>query len=190
MAIVWWNHEAAIASKKEEWRIAIEQCGAAVTTARDHAPWLPSFDPDDINDVGTDPDGSTAAVLRGVTLLVNNLENFLPSVVNFSRQYTIHNTDIDASDVARLLDISVDHIEPASEALSKAARRAADGEPRDGVRVDFESIQRVFHEQAEALQKWKAKHRQDIETKLAEKNPAKLASASDAIMNIATLLGK
>lgn len=60
----------------------------------------------------------------------------------------------------------------------------------DGVTIDLESIQRVFNEQATVLQKWKEKHRKDIEAKLVEKSPAKLASVADAIENIINILSK
>lgn len=48
----------------------------------------------------------------------------------------------------------------------------------------------MFGEQAAGLQKWKEKHREDIEVKLVEKSPAKLASVADAIENIAKVLRK
>jgi hypothetical protein len=91
----------------------------------------------------------------------------------------------------QLLDSAVDLIEPASQALAEAAKSAARNKrPKDAVKVDLESIQRVFDEQAAVLQKWKEKHRQDIEVKLVEKSPAKLASVADAIENIASVLRK
>jgi hypothetical protein len=93
--------------------------------------------------------------------------------------------------VTRLLDISVDLITPATEAFSKATKDAtADTRSRDDPIVDLESIQRVFEEQSAQLQKWKVKHREDIVLKLAENNPAKLASVADAVENIAKVLGK
>ncbi|KAI0872174.1 hypothetical protein GGS24DRAFT_508996 [Hypoxylon argillaceum] len=97
--------------------------------------------------------------------------------------------DLLASEVVRLLDASVDLIEPASHALTEAANLAVRNKrTTDGVTIDLELIQRVFDEQATVLRKWKEKHRKDIEVKLVEKSPAKLASVADAIENIINIL--
>lgn len=191
---VWWWQERNIAASQLEGHITaqqeahtmLQQCAAAVTSARANAPWLPVFEPIDIEAHGGNPNLLTEAVFETIKIHVDNLVNCLPSVVNFSRQYFTREPEIQAPDVARLLDICVDSIAPASIALSKAAHSAT----VDDGSIDFESIERVFDEQAKARQKWREKHRQDIETRLAENNPAKLASAADSIGNIAVILGK
>ena len=108
-------------------------------------------------------------------------------MIEFCRQWRTQFDDVDASDVVALLDISVDLIAPAAEVLSKV-EPPSKVEPRS--RIDIESISRVFDEQASVLRKWKDKNRHTIETKLVSQSPAKLASAANAVGNIAKLLSK
>jgi hypothetical protein len=175
-----------------ERRTALESYAAAIYQVYVEIPKLPQVGTDDLLDATTsNPAESTKAVLRTIELVIRNLGNILPSIVSFTRQHTVQSESIAASDVTRLLDISVDLITPATEAFSKATKDAtADTRSRDDPIVDLESIQRVFEEQSAQLQKWKVKHREDIVLKLAENNPAKLASVADAVENIAKVLGK
>jgi hypothetical protein len=188
----WWAPKARRPTMDIERRTALESCAAAIYQVYVEIPKLPRVGTDDLLDATTsNPAESTKAVLRTIELVIRNLGNILPSIVSFTRQHTFQSESIAASDVTRLLDISVDLITPATEAFSKATKDAmADTRSRDDPIVDLESIQRVFEEQSAQLQKWKVKHREDIVLKLAENNPAKLASVADAVENIAKVLGK
>ena len=187
---VWWRLEHDAVSTEAERRV-FKQCSAAVIAARMDAPWLPAFDLEGVADVSGDAKKLAKSVLKSIELPVKNMATCLPAMVEFTRQFKVMNADITASDVTRLLDISADLIKPASDALQMAATRQTAGEePKGGDKIDFDSIQRVFHQQARVLLAWKTKHEQDIEIKLAEGNPAKLASVADAVGNIARFLGE
>ncbi|KAJ4181693.1 hypothetical protein NW755_010962 [Fusarium falciforme] len=93
-----------------------------------------------------------------------------------------------AKDVKELLEASVKMIRPGSEALSRAAE-VAKAQPDESTLVDTKSITEVFNRQAAYLEKWAEKHKQDIQTKLANESPAKFASVADTVERIAYYLG-
>lgn len=174
-----------------EWPVVLARCSSTMERIRTELPSLPEVGMEDFTKTSRDTAGSTVAALRTVELCIRTLRNCVFSTVRFAREYPIQIEDLHASDVVWLLDVSVDLIEPASQALTKAAKLAARNKrPKDTVNLDLELVQRVFGEQAAVLQKWKEKHREDIEVKLVEKSPAKLASVADAIENIAKFLRK
>lgn len=192
----WWESLADPASRDSDWHVTLEMCSQAVLKAHENATWLPYFNPGDIGgngDIGDKANHARAqqAVVNTTELLIDNLVNCLPSIISFKRQYTVTDSEISASDVTQLLDISETLIEPAHEALEKARKDGSwpSDQPEKDT-VDFESIQRVFEEQTRALRMWKSKHREDVEIKLADRNPAKLASVADTIGNLAAILGE
>ncbi|KAI1328468.1 hypothetical protein F5Y16DRAFT_398399 [Xylariaceae sp. FL0255] len=187
--LVWWANNVEEKSLQDEWHVVLARCTAAIEQVHSELPGLPEVGMDDFSKTKRDAAGSTKAVLRTVELCIRTLRNCLPPTINFARAYPIQIEDLPASEVARLLDVSVDLIEPAAQAFKKAVGSTArKKEPKDVVEVDLDSIYNVFNAQAAILQEWKDKHRQDIELKLGENSPAKLASIADAIENITSVL--
>jgi hypothetical protein len=86
--------------------------------------------------------------------------------------------------------MSVDLIAPAAKVLSQIDVNSSSSGSESKPRLEMESINRVFDEQASVLRKWKDKNRHTIETKLVSQSPAKLASAANAVGNIAKLLSE
>ncbi|KAK7408679.1 hypothetical protein QQX98_009147 [Neonectria punicea] len=187
--LVWWQQEISDKSTDGELHILLSQCADAMMEAKQDFPWLQTSEPGDIKVPRSDIDGLTGAALEIVQLLVNNLATCLPSIVDFCRKR--QRSEISAADVAEMLQLSVELIEPASEALSQAAANArADSTSTDESKVDFDHIRSVFDKQSAELTKWREKHGQDIVAKLAQKNDAKLAAVADTVGNIADFLGK
>jgi hypothetical protein len=191
------NGEAVLWTKETknhlegEWRRLVEQCITAMSQARSAFPALHGFDLDDLEDYPAEPGDITTFILSLVERLVNSLTDCLPAMIDFSRQFRPRNSSITASEVAELLGISVNLLEPASIALSAASKEeVVESRQEAGEEVDFNSIQRQFEEQAAVLRKWKEKNIEDIEIKLGPRNPAKFASVADAVGNIARLLGE
>jgi hypothetical protein len=132
-----------------------------------------------------------------------------------ARDYSVQSEDMLASDVTKLLDICVDLVSPATKALSRASQKAAVRTSQSNTTtVDYVHIQQVLKDRAQQLQTWKEQHREDIESKLANKYPYKLsnkypyklsnkypyklsnkypyklAAVAEAIKGIATILSK
>ena len=188
----WWAETVRGRTIPRDWIPPLNFCAAAMAEIRIQFFELPQADADDLlNGQKNSPEESTKAVLRTVELILENLGQFLPSLVRFSRQYAVPHERITASDVTRLLDLSIALIPSASEAFSDASKAdRVESFSKGDSSVDLEAIQRVFQEQTAQLQKWQAKHREDVELKLAEGSPAKLASVADAVENIAKFLRK
>lgn len=154
-------------------------------------PFLVDVNAEDLTKAKIMPGESTQAVLGTIELVVHTLQSCLPSTTRMSRQYSMQSEDMLASDVTRLLDISVDLIDPASKAFSYVAEQSTTKDlAGNAATVEFQSIRRVFDEQAAILRDWNAKHTQDIELKLANNSPAKLASIADSVQRIVTILCK
>ncbi|KAH7118521.1 hypothetical protein B0J13DRAFT_532602 [Dactylonectria estremocensis] len=182
--LVWWQQEISDKSTDRELRALLGQCATTLMQAQKDFPWLPTLEPGDIELTIHGNDGVAGAALEIVQVLVNNLATCLPSIVDFCRKR--QRQEISAADVVDMLQLSVELIEPASDALSQAAANAnADNASTNESKVDFDHIRSVFDKQSAELAKWREKHGQDIVTKLAQKNNAKLAAVADTVGNIA-----
>lgn len=170
-----------------EMREALDEFGSISIRVRDVAQ---NLEPPRNADVDGSRDDLKAAAIRSLKLVIGSLRDCLPSIVSFSRTCMTLKDEIPAADdVAELLEASVQLLGPGSEALSRATAMAK-VQPDKSSLVDIESINEVFNQQAICLEKWAEKHKSDIKIKLANKNPAKLASVADAVENIAFFLGK
>lgn len=124
--IVWWAHRVkGSKTMPKEWPVVLARCSSTVERIRTELPSLPEVGMEDFTKTSRDTAGSTVAALRTVELCIRTLRNCVSSTVRFAREYPIQIEDLHASDVVRLLDVSVDLIEPASQALTKAAKLAA-----------------------------------------------------------------
>ncbi|KAF5699761.1 hypothetical protein FMUND_14626 [Fusarium mundagurra] len=141
-------------------------------------------------ETGGSQDDEKANVIQTLELVVGTLSDLLPSIVSFSRTcMALGDYTPDADDVKELLQESVKMIRPGSEALSRAAE-VAKTQPDESSLTDTKSITEVFDKQATYLEKWAEKHKQDIESKLANESPAKFASVANAVERIAYYLDK
>jgi hypothetical protein len=186
---VWWS-KARQKVETTKWRRLVQNCNDCIDQAYEMIPDLPDAGIADFTDVERNAAESTGAVLQTVKLVVQTLQHSVPSTTRMARDYSVRSEDMLASDVTKLLDICVDLVSPATKALSRASQKAAVRTSQSNTTtVDYVHIQQVLKDRAQQLQTWKEQHREDIESKLANK-PHKLASVAEAIKGIATILSK
>jgi hypothetical protein len=188
-----------------EWKEAMKMCTDSGQAACREIPSLLDVDAKDLERSRHTPEETNSIALTTIEIVVRTLQSCLPATTMISRQYSMQSEVRQASDVTRLLDISMNLIDPVRKAFSQipvlytpkflmkdqgkdSKDDQAQDKTKDAASVDFESISRVFDEQAKALQDWKTKHKSDFELELANSSPAKLASIADSIQNIMAIL--
>ncbi|KAH8668957.1 hypothetical protein BX600DRAFT_265926 [Xylariales sp. PMI_506] len=191
--LIWWlqARREAISGK---WYHQIQECTNNINHVFSKIPDLPDAGVADFVKANRSAAESARVVLETIGLVVKTLEKSVPSTTRIAREYSIQSENMAAADVTQLLDTCVELIDPAAEALSRVSKvspnmtsRALQKSPAP---VESLSILQAFNTQALRLRSWKALYREDIELKLADKNPAKLASLAEAIKNIVAIMSE